>query len=717
MHAVVGATMGRVTPAATIIAIALTRATIAGTLAYAVCPMPWLVVAAIAFDALSGVATGLRAVRGASPSDRLVYLELSAKALLLWIASGTLFGAWEVDLLSGDGRSWIMGNVGTVLVWFSPIAVGRIAIVLLVEPWRTPRLHDNERERQALLAIGMTLLLTAGSVTLLLRSTGIIVVTLVSAVTGIVLVVAAAVIGMRRRRWLAAVRSGEIATHRLVPIDESPNEVPALDEAADSVVVACSGPQTFRSADSAVARVRATGRSWLDARRLAAFSFLAAVVTGGFDAACWHGSGWIPVRHEHGDRLLRPRYLRASGVMEWTILSDPPRSAYWKIGKARFMSDVDRFESSSANLTADMLVRHVPQSACGERGLILRRRIGLSGVSARSLDERARIVDPIKRDDRLIYTYRRRDDHLVRVALTLDGTSSTCTIDPPRVDDGEPGSLIGAHSLALGGARSCAVVDDTALCWGRNNWYGREVSQAIPERVDVAFPFEAGDTTTCRTADERIDCWRSGAIADAERLPFGSDVIGMISKPGEMRVVLADAPLDPPLAKDVRHLALATDRACAVLSNQSLRCWGSKAPRLERATGVLHVAVGASLACFRDRSNAVWCASGDAVPKMVEGLPEVFALDVGDAHACAIDAKDAVWCWGRNASGAVGDGTTIDRPRAVRVLSDALEIATGAAHSCAIGLDRKVRCWGANGAGQLGDGTYVDRYMPTGVVW
>ena len=65
-----------------------------------------------------------------------------------------------------------------------------------------------------------------------------------------------------------------------------------------------------------------------------------------------------------------------------------------------------------------------------------------------------------------------------------------------------------------------------------------------------------------------------------------------------------------------------------------------------------------------------------------------------------------VWAWGENGHGEVGDGTTVDKTRAVRIrgLSGVVDIEAGAEFSVAVKSDGTVWTWGFNNNGQLGDG-------------
>jgi alpha-tubulin suppressor-like RCC1 family protein len=87
-------------------------------------------------------------------------------------------------------------------------------------------------------------------------------------------------------------------------------------------------------------------------------------------------------------------------------------------------------------------------------------------------------------------------------------------------------------------------------------------------------------------------------------------------------------------------------------------------------------------------------------------------MSAGDVHTCSRTITGAAYCWGGNASGQLGNGTTINSATPV-VVSGALTFAAvtaGRLHSCAIGPT--MYCWGDNASGQLGYGTTTPSLVP-----
>ncbi|MFI6152958.1 RCC1 domain-containing protein [Kitasatospora sp. NPDC051170] len=113
-----------------------------------------------------------------------------------------------------------------------------------------------------------------------------------------------------------------------------------------------------------------------------------------------------------------------------------------------------------------------------------------------------------------------------------------------------------------------------------------------------------------------------------------------------------------------------------------------------------------------------------SVPVRVEGLNKVIAIAGGLNHSIALREDGTVWAWGYNINGQLGDGTSASRnvPSPVANLSGVTRIAAGCNHNLALigppsgpskpTSGNAVKAWGYNATGQLGDNSTINRYTP-----
>jgi alpha-tubulin suppressor-like RCC1 family protein len=94
-------------------------------------------------------------------------------------------------------------------------------------------------------------------------------------------------------------------------------------------------------------------------------------------------------------------------------------------------------------------------------------------------------------------------------------------------------------------------------------------------------------------------------------------------------------------------------------------------------------------------------------PTAVNGLSEVTQISGGYYHTLALRSNGTVMAWGRNSTGALGNGTTTDSSSAAAVpgLSSVIAVAAGSEHSLALLSNGTVMAWGDNEDGELGLGT------------
>ncbi|MFJ4794990.1 RCC1 domain-containing protein [Kitasatospora purpeofusca] len=113
-----------------------------------------------------------------------------------------------------------------------------------------------------------------------------------------------------------------------------------------------------------------------------------------------------------------------------------------------------------------------------------------------------------------------------------------------------------------------------------------------------------------------------------------------------------------------------------------------------------------------------------SVPVRVEGLNKVIAIAGGLNHSIALREDGTVWAWGYNINGQLGDGTSASRnvPSPVTNLTGVTRIAAGCNHNLALvgppsggtkpTSGNSLKAWGYNATGQLGDNSTISRYAP-----
>jgi len=267
----------------------------------------------------------------------------------------------------------------------------------------------------------------------------------------------------------------------------------------------------------------------------------------------------------------------------------------------------------------------------------------------------------------------------------------------------------GVTAISAGVRHSCALTSGGGVkCWGVN--YGGALGDGTEDRrfapVDVAGLSDgvkavvAGYDRSCAVLEVgAVKCW-------------GTDY-GL-------------TPVDVPgLSSGV--VAVDTDSfiGCALTSAGGVKCWGFHygptavdVPGL--VNGVKAVTTGGPL-CALTIGGAVRCWGPDNnwMPADVPGLGSgVVALATGTGHGCVLLTTGGIKCWGSNEQGELGDGTTIDRATPVNVagLSRGMTaVGVGGFHSCAVSGAGAIKCWGDNASGDLGDASTVRRLRPVDV--
>lgn len=289
---------------------------------------------------------------------------------------------------------------------------------------------------------------------------------------------------------------------------------------------------------------------------------------------------------------------------------------------------------------------------------------------------------------------------------------------PLQMGDALPPVSLGsgrqAHAVAAGLQHTCALLEDGKIkCWGGNasgqlglgDTRSRgirpgELGDALPE-VDlgsdyVATALAVGPKRSCAIlADGRTKCWGDndfGALGLGDWKERGME-------PGEMGEMLNAVELGTGL--HAKSLALADHTSCALLDDDSVKCWGDKL----FGSGIVGSNPG---------------EMGDRLPRLDFG-GAVVAISASYAHACALLQSGMAKCWGFNGLGQLGlgdrdkrgddpqetpgrlPGLDLGRGRSIRA------IFAGWNHTCALLDNAELRCWGGNDHGQLGLGDTENR--------
>ena len=202
----------------------------------------------------------------------------------------------------------------------------------------------------------------------------------------------------------------------------------------------------------------------------------------------------------------------------------------------------------------------------------------------------------------------------------------------------------------------------------------------------------------------------------------------------------------PKIRLRVLQIATGLNHSCALLTNNSVWCWGkntssllgvgssestvaSPAPVLtstspnRELTNVVEIGAGNDFTCARLRDGSVWCwgkngygqlgrgsLRSSSVAVQALGLTGTTQLSVGESNACAVLSDSTAKCWGKNSSYQLGNNSRANSNQPVNIketsstsLGNIAQVSVGdIAHICAKMNDKTLRCWGGRYRGRLG---------------
>jgi alpha-tubulin suppressor-like RCC1 family protein len=226
-------------------------------------------------------------------------------------------------------------------------------------------------------------------------------------------------------------------------------------------------------------------------------------------------------------------------------------------------------------------------------------------------------------------------------------------------DNETPGSVgpvdLGGHTakaITAGLNHTCALLDDdTVRCWGLGAdgrlGYGNISNIGDDETPGSAGPvnlglgrkakaISAGSYHTCALLDDdTVRCWGFGSSG---RLGYGNqDTIGDNETPGSV------GPVDLGGHK-AKAISAGADHTCAVLDDDTVRCWGFGG--------------NGQLGYGNTSSVGVDGPPGAVGPVDLGRGRNATAISAGEKHTCARLDDQSVRCWGYNATGQLGYCTT-----------------------------------------------------------
>ena len=282
------------------------------------------------------------------------------------------------------------------------------------------------------------------------------------------------------------------------------------------------------------------------------------------------------------------------------------------------------------------------------------------------------------------------------------------------------GTGLKAKAIWAGFSHTCALLNNSKVkCWGLGDsgqlGYGDtdnrgdnagEMGDNLPT-VDLGTGLKvkevrAGGSFTCALLTNRtMKCWGWGPHGE---LGYG-DTDARGDNAGEMGNSLPTVDLGT--GRTVKSFATATMHTCAVLDNNSVKCWGYN------SGGQLGYGTRDSVGGNGDM--------GDSLPTVDLGTGRTArSVSAGSFGTCAVLDNRSVKCWGMGADSQLGNGSTDNRGDDGGEMGDNLpavdlgsmavaSIRSGDNHTCAIVNRTHLVCWGWNPYGQLGYGDTDNR--------
>ena len=227
----------------------------------------------------------------------------------------------------------------------------------------------------------------------------------------------------------------------------------------------------------------------------------------------------------------------------------------------------------------------------------------------------------------------------------------TWDTDSGRYDLKSPGEVLlpwtsNAVMISTGREFACSLLDDGSVyCWGNNNYGqlgdGTTTYSGLPREVLLpsdrfAISIDSGDYHTCAVLDNgEMYCWG--------RQNYGNMGTGKgsISSNNADYKIKVPVKVEIPLDKSVSFMGVGEYHGCAVMTDNSLWCWGYNN----------HGEIGL---------GNVSSSNNEIIRKPMEidmqFYNPIISIDLGPESTCTLHDDGLLNCWGENEYGEVGNG-------------------------------------------------------------
>lgn len=266
------------------------------------------------------------------------------------------------------------------------------------------------------------------------------------------------------------------------------------------------------------------------------------------------------------------------------------------------------------------------------------------------------------------------------------------TIVNSLVPTGVSGLSSGVTQIATNFGHTCArLTSGTVRCWGRNNNGQLGTGNVTDSRVPVVVSGLSGVVAVAVGGHHSCALMATGTVKC-----WGENAAGQL---GDGTTTQRATPTAVFSVSGALAIAAGSFHTCALINNGQVKCWGSN------NNGQL--------------GNGSIVNSSTRVD--VLGLTNAVSITAGFRYTCAKTSTGAAKCWGENNVGQIGNGSTVNvlTPTNVSGLSSGVTQLTAynyGGSTCAVLAGGTAKCWGRNTSGQLSSGDTVNKLTPTTVV-